>query len=150
MACMSWARCKHPRKMPLKPRLLTRPTQRLCHPPAPSLPRQPLRPGRALSQARPQRVKNHCYLEFPVAMAGSNKEEYVCSSQCASATLFIRQQIIESFNLHDRHDHAEALLVMREIVHHRFVRNEPPGHGHSNIDRLTSRQSLFQLATQRC
>src|SRR5215470_20430252 len=34
-----------------------RPTRRLLHPPAQSLPRQPLRPRTRLPQARPQRVK---------------------------------------------------------------------------------------------
>ena len=82
-------------------------------------------------------------------MAGSHKEEYVGSRHCASAMFLICQQIIESFDLHVRHDQTEAFLVVREIVDHRFVRNEPSGDGHSNIDRFTSRESLFQFAPQR-
>lgn len=74
---------------------------------------------------------------------------YLCGRPRASPVLFIRQQIIESFDLHHRHNHAEALLVMRKIVYHRFVRNEPSSHGHSDIDRLTSRKSLFEFAPQR-
>lgn len=66
-----------------------------------------------------------------------------------STGLVIRQQIIEAFDLHNRHDQSEAFLVMREIVYHRLVRNEPSRHDHRNIDRHTSRRSMFQLALQR-
>ena len=67
----------------------------------------------------------------------------------SSTGLVIRQQMIEAFDLHNRHDQTEALLVMREVVYHWFVRNEPSRHGHRNIDRLTSRNSMLQLAPQR-
>jgi len=130
---MFWARCNTLAKCPQRPDFS--PAQR-------GRQDKPFRWQDSASQ-------NLGYLEFPVAMAGSNENEYVCRRQGASGILLIRQQIIESFDLHHRHNHAEALLVMREIVHHRFVRNEPSGHGHGNIDRLASRQLLFQFAPQR-
>lgn len=66
-----------------------------------------------------------------------------------STGLVIRQQIIEAFDLHNRHDQTKAFLVMREVVYHRFIRNEPPRHDYGDIDRLTLRQSMFHLAPQR-
>lgn len=66
-----------------------------------------------------------------------------------STGLVIRQKIIEAFDLHNRHDQTKAFLVMREVVYHRFVRNEPSRHDYCDIDRLTSRKSMFQLAPQR-
>lgn len=50
--------------------------------------------------------------DCPSAMVGTNKNEYVCRRQGASACLWIGQQIIDPFDPHDRHDHAKSLLVM--------------------------------------
>jgi len=87
--------------------------------------------------------------DCPIKMAESNKEEYVCRRRCAAPILFFRQQIIESFDPYNRHNHADPCLIVRKVVHHGFVRNEPSGHGHREIDRLTSRKSLFELMPHR-
>jgi len=49
-----WNNRAAPRRMLKKASLLTRPTPAVLHPPALSLPRQPLRPSTRLVQARPQ------------------------------------------------------------------------------------------------
>jgi hypothetical protein len=40
------------------------------------------------------------------------------SKACAAQILFIRQQIIESFDPYNRHNHADPFLVVRKVVHH--------------------------------
>ena len=50
--------------------------------------------------------------DCPARVAGSNKKEYVFGRHCALRARLFHQQIIESFDLHDRHDYTEACLVM--------------------------------------
>ena len=86
---------------------------------------------------------------LPRREGGIRQARIPIGERAGSTGLVIRQQIIEAFDFYERHDQSEAFLVMREIVSHRLVRNEPSRHDHRNIDRHTSRRSMFQLALQR-